>query len=443
MAATRLFRGLGLSLALAALAALGGCGALDWFDDDERLSGERVPIRDQSGADATAAAAAQPLPPPGPNADWTQTNATASHASGHLAGPSAPVLAWTADAGEGAGGSAAITGAPIVAGGRVYTLDAAAQLGVFDAGSGSAGWRTDLSPAGEDGDEGFGGGLATDGRLVYATTGFGEVLAVDAGSGEIAWRFRAGGPFRAAPAVSEGVVLAVTRDNRAMALSAGSGEVLWRLDGASSDAGLLGGASPAISGDLAVVPFGSGEIAGVQLGTGRRIWSAVLGGARRGLARSAISDVTGDPVIAGRAVVAANQSGRTVAIDGQTGVRGWTRSMGAVGPLWSAGGSIFMVTDDLRLTRLALQTGDTIWSTQLPAYEDPEDRDDPIAYSGPVLAGGRVLVTDSTGNLLAFDPGTGEGLGAVELTDGATTGPVVAGGTIYVLSDDATLQAFR
>jgi outer membrane protein assembly factor BamB len=442
MAARRLLRGLVLALVLSAPVA--GCGVFDWFDDEERLSGERIRIRDPRGdADRVSAAAAQPLPPPSPNAEWTQTNARASHASGHLAGPEAPTLAWTADAGEGAGGNTAITGAPIVSGGRVYTLDAAAQLGAFDAGSGTAAWRTDLSPAGENGEEGFGGGLATDGQRIYATTGFGEVLAVDAGSGEIAWRFRAGAPFRAAPAVSGGVVLAVTRDNRAVALSARTGEVLWRLEGLTADAGLLGGASPAISGNLAVVPFASGEVAGVELGTGRRIWSAVLGGARRGLARSAIADVTGDPVIAGRAVVAANQSGRTVAIDGQTGARGWTRSIGAIGPLWAAGGSVFMVTDDLRLTRLSLQTGETIWSAELPAFEDPEDREDPIAYSGPVLAGGRILVTDSTGNLLAFDPSTGEQLGATRLSDGATTGAVVAGGTIYVLSDDATLQAFR
>jgi outer membrane protein assembly factor BamB len=445
MAARRLFRGPRLALALALAAPMAGCGVLDWFDDeDPPLTGERIRIREGRGpADAAAAVAAQPLPPPSPNSEWTQTNGRASHASGHLAGPATPVLAWTADAGEGAGDDARITGAPIVAGGRVYALDAEAQLSAFDAGSGSVAWRTDLSPAGEDGDEGFGGGLATDGQRVYATTGFGEVLALETGSGEIAWRFRAGAPFRAAPAVESGIVLAVTRDNRAVGLNARTGEALWRMDAASADTGLLGGASPAIAGDLAVVPFASGEIAGVQVTTGRRVWSAVLGGARRGLARSAISDVTGDPVIAGRAVVAGNQSGRTVAIDGQTGARGWTRSMGAVGPLWAAGGSIFLVTDDLRLTRLALQTGETIWSTELPAFEDPEDREDPIAYSGPVLAGGRVLITDSTGNLLAFDPATGEGLGAVELADGAITGPVVAGGTIYVLSDDGTLQAFR
>ncbi|HET7409973.1 MAG TPA: PQQ-binding-like beta-propeller repeat protein [Paracoccaceae bacterium] len=430
-----------LALVLAIAGPFAACGM---FDEEERLSGERIHIRDQVGrADAGQTGQAEPLPDAVLNQDWTQTNGRATHASGHLAGPAAPTLAWRADIGAGGGSDARITGAPIVSGARVYALDAEARLGAFDAGSGAPVWRTSLAPAGEPGSDGFGGGLATDGRFVYATTGFGEILAIDAASGEIAWRHREGAPFRAAPAVSGGVVVAVTRGNRAVAVSAATGEVLWRIEGMSSDAGLLGGASPALSGDLAVLPFASGEVVGVQLSTGRTVWSAVLGGARRGLARSAIADITGDPVIAGRAVVAANQAGRTVAVDGQTGARGWTRSIGAIGPIWAARASIFMVTDDKALTRLSLQDGRTIWRTELPAFGDPEDRQDPIAYSGPVLVGGQLLVTDSTGNMLSFDPATGQPGPVTRLSAGSITGPVVANGTIYVLSGDGTLQAFR
>ena len=192
-----------------------------------------------------------------------------------------------------------------------------------------------------------------------------------------------------------------------------------------------------------MIPFGSGEIVGIQRTTGRQVWSAVLGGTRRGLARGAIADVTGDPVIAGRAVIAANQSGRMVAIDGQTGQRGWTRTLGSNGPLWAAGLSLFVVTDSAEVIRLSMQSGRTIWRTEMPAFEDPEDREDAIAYSGPVMAGGRIYVTDSLGNLLSLDPDTGEQGASVDLTSGSTTGPVVAGGTLYVLSDDGILQAFR
>jgi len=313
----------------------------------------------------------------------------------------------------------------------------------LDAGDGSVAWRTSVAREGEDGADGFGGGLAAEGDTLFAATGFGEIVALSAASGEIRWRYHAGVPFRAAPAVASGTVIAVTRDNRAIAVSGDAGEPVWRLDGAESAAGSLGGASPAIAGQLAVLPFASGEVIGVHLGSGRSIWSAVLGGARRGLARASIPDVTGDPVIVGRVVVAANQSGRIVAIDGQTGRRGWTRAIGSTGPIWAAGDSIYMTGDDASLTRLSINGGQTIWRVDLPAYEDPEDREDPIAYSGPVLAGGQLLVTDSLGNLLSFDPATGDRTGGTDLAAGATAGVAVASGMVYVLSEDGTLHAYR
>lgn len=427
-----------LSGLLAVAAVVSGCSL---FEDEERLEGERIRIRDQQQPGQTFTGNVPSLPAARRNAEWTQTNATPSHAAGHLEGPTNLVSAWRADAGSGS--EDGITGAPIIVGGRVFVLDAASQLSAFDAGSGSVAWRTDLTPEGEDGEDGFGGGLAADGSTIFATTGFGEVLAVSASSGEIIWRYKASAPFRAAPAVEGGAVVAVTRDNRGIALRAQSGELVWRIDGISGSAGLLGGASPALRGRLAVLPFASGEVIGADTLSGRTRWSAVLGGARRGLARASISDVTGAPVIVGRAVVAANQSGRIVAIDGQTGRRGWTRSVGSTGPLWAAGQSIYLVSDDSAVMRLATQSGQTVWRTQLPAFEDEEDREDPIAYSGPVLVAGRLLVTSSLGELLSFDAQTGDALGAVDLADGTTRGVAVANGTVYVLTEDGTLEAFR
>jgi outer membrane protein assembly factor BamB len=133
------------------------------------------------------------------------------------------------------------------------------------------------------------------GETIFATTGFGEVLALAVGSGEILWRKSFGAPIRAAPAAKNGLVVAVTRDNRAVALDGSSGAVRWRQQGTSSDAASLGGASPVIVGPIAVLPYASGELVAVDIASGRRLWSAVLSGGRRGLARSAITDVSGDP----------------------------------------------------------------------------------------------------------------------------------------------------
>lgn len=428
-----------LGTLLAALSLLAGCGI---FDDEEILEGERIRIRNQqaqAGQDFTGDVL--PLAEARENTVWSQTNGVASHAAGHLLGPSSPTLAWRADAGS--GNEDGITSSPVIVDGRIFVLDAEGQVSAFDAGSGSVIWRTSLVPEGEDGADGFGGGLASLRGLVFATTGFGEVVAVSAASGEVIWRFKASAPFRAAPAVDGQTVIAVTRDNRALALNLSTGSLVWRIDGISADAGLLGGASPAMRGRLAVLPFGSGEVIGADVISGRKVWSAVLGGARRGLARAAIADVTGDPVIVGRAVVAANQSGRIVAIDGQSGRRGWTRSIGSTGPIWAAGDSIYLVSDDSAVVRLAVQTGQTVWRTPLPAFEDEEDREDPIAYSGPVLVSGQLWVTSSLGEMLAFDAANGEARSKVELSAGTTTGAAVANRTIYVLSEDGTLHAFR
>jgi outer membrane protein assembly factor BamB len=235
----------------------------------------------------------------------------------------------------------------------------------------------------------------------------------------------------------------VTRDNRAVALDGATGNIRWRLQAASSDAGLLGGASPAIAGRLVALPFASGELVGVDGGAGRRLWSAVLSGGRKGFARSAITDISGDPVVVGPFVIAANQSGRMIAIDGRNGQRVWTRNLGSASPIWAAGDTIFMVSDAAQIMRISARDGRTLWASQMPAYKDQKDLDNPISYSGPVLVDGRLLLTDSLGNLLSFDALTGAAGPGVRIDGGSVTGPVVANGTVYVLSDNGTLYAFR
>lgn len=430
-----------LTLGFIACAVLGGCG---FFSDEEVLPGDRVSVRDQAGVtDSGGTAPATPLIPAVAAGDWTQTSGNAAHNSGHLAGPTTLSEVWRADAGAGNSTSGAITSAPIVVGGSVFTLDADAQVSAFDAASGARRWQMDVTPEGESSEEGFGGGLAAEGARLFVTTGFGEVLGLDQGSGEIVWRQKLGAPLRAAPAVGGGLLVAVTRDNRAFGLDAATGAVRWRLQGVGSDAGLLGGASPALAQGLTVLPFGSGEVVAAEPTQGRRVWTAVLSGGRRGLARSSISDVTGGPVVVGPLVVAANQSGRMVAIDGRNGRRVWTRSIGATRPIWPAGDTLFVMSDDGKLIRLATASGGTVWESPLPLFEDPEDRSGPITYSGPILISGKVLLTDSLGNLHSFDAASGVGSSVELLSGGSGTGLVVSGNTVYILDDDGTLHAFR
>jgi len=423
---------------------LSGCGLFG--EAEVKLEGARTPVRAAVPERVIAperAGEIASLGAPLANADWPQGGVVSTRAPGHLAGPQGVREAWRADVGAGSGGASRITASPVVAEGRVYTLDAESGVAAVDAASGRVLWRAKVTPEGEGDRDGFGGGLAfIDGRLI-ATTGFGEVLAMSAADGEILWRQSLGAPLRAAPAVSAGRIVAVTRANQGFGLDAATGGILWRALGAPGGAGVLGGASPAISGELAVLPFTSGELLAVRASNGRRIWSDALTGGGRGSASIDVTDISGDPVIAGQAVFAANDSGQLVAIDGRTGARGWLRQLGAASPVWVIGPTLFVVTNDARVMRLAAATGETMWSAQLPRYTDPEDRTGLIGYRGPVVAGGVVYVTSTEAGLLAFDAQNGAALPGADIPGGAGVAPVIAGGVVYVLSEDGVLHALR
>ncbi len=210
-----------------------------------------------------------------------------------------------------------------------------------------------------------------------------------------------------------------------------------------------GGASPAIDGQLAVIPFASGEVLGVLARNGLTVWGTAVTGGRPGVARNNITDISGDPVIDGDVIFASNQAGRTIRLDGRTGERAWTIAEGSYGPAWPVGGSVFLLSDEGALVRAEAATGELLWLVQLPElFPNPGwfGRGKPfkaVAYHGPVLAGGRLWVAGADGLLRAFNPADGAALAQIPLPGGAAAPPAVAGGVMYIVTQDGKLLAFQ
>ncbi|HRO11107.1 PQQ-binding-like beta-propeller repeat protein [Amaricoccus sp.] len=431
-----------LGLALALSVALAGCAARDPI-----LPGERIPVRAEDAPIAGGSRTALGLPAPVMNAEWTHRNGAAR---GRLVNPAlrpVPQLVWSVDIGQGDAKRRRLITGPIVAGGLVFTLDAAGQVTAVTR-SGQIAWTRSLVPDGGVPDGGTGGGFAAAGGVLYVTTGFGEVWALDPRSGGTIWQRTLEAPVRAAPAVADGRVIVVQRDDTAYALDARSGGILWRVQGVGGP-GLLGGASPAIEGQLAVVPFASGEVLGVLARNGLTVWGTAVTGGRPQVARNNITDISGDPVIDGEVVYASNQAGRTIRVDARTGERAWTIAEGSYGPAWPAGGSVFLLSDEAALVRADAATGELLWQVQLPElfpHRGFFGRGKPfkaVAYHGPVLAGGRLWVAGADGLLRAFNPANGAPLAELPLPGGAAALPAVAGGIMYIVTQDGKLLAFQ
>ncbi len=435
-------RGLGLVL-VAALLVLAACS-----DKDAPLPGERIPVRPEEEPVAGAARAhGLSIPAPRVNADWTHRNGAAA---GRLVNPAfrpVPQLIWAVDIGAGDSKRARVLTSPIVAGGLVYTMDADGRLTAVTR-DGRIAWSRSLVPEGQAPDSGPGGGMAAAGGVLFVTTGFGEVFALSPANGGTIWKRTLEGPVRAAPVVSAGRVVAVQRDDTAFALDARSGEILWRVQG-TGGTGLLGGASPASDGKLAVIPFASGEVLGILARNGLTVWGTAVTGGRREYARNDITDISGDPVIDGSVVYASNQSGRTVRLNAETGERDWTIPEGSYGPAWPVGGSVFLLSDVGSLVRADAATGELLWEVQLPEYFPHRGffgRGKPfraVGYYGPILAGSRLWVAGADGLLRAFNPVDGSALGEVALPGGAAAAPAIAGGVMYVVTQEGRLLAFQ
>ena len=429
---------------VSALAAvvLSACGEQEVIIPGERLD----PRAGTPAAENTVVnrALALSLPQPAVNADWSHRNGNASHALSNPALDTSLQRVWSASIGEGNGRKHRITADPVVTDGRIFSLDSRARVSAFST-SGATLWTRDLTPGSDRPDDASGGGIAATSEAVYVTTAFGELTALSAATGEILWNQNFDAAATGAPTVAAGVVHVVTRNAIGWAVDAQIGRILWQVLGATSDAGILGGPSPVVAGPLVVFPFASGQMVAAVTGPGTQAWSASVAGQRRDRSFSRISDLSGDPVYSGDVLYAGNHSGRVAAFNATTGETLWQAEHGAMSPVWVAGGSVFLVSDENRLVRLDAATGDTIWSVDLPFFtrERLARRKATFAHYGPVLAGGRLIVASDDGVLRQFDPVSGDLIGTVELPQGAARNPVVAGGTLYLVTENGQLHAFR
>ena len=426
---------------------LSGCGAgfLGETKSAPPLPGERISImalERQLAPDEKIAGLEVALPHPETNADWPQPGGNAQHVMQHPAVGDAPRKSWSVSIGAGSDDDATLLASPVLRDGRIFTLDAEGRLAAFDAETGTMIWHLDTRSPDEE-DAVYSGAITTGEGMVFVATGVGEVIAVVADSGQQHWKVSVSGPIRSAPTYSDGRLFLTTLDNKAIALSAEAGERLWTHSGITEIAALLGGASPAVKDNVVIVPYSSGEVYALKAETGRVFWVDSLSQTRRANAVSTLADIRGNPVVDRSIVFAISHSGRISALDLRTGARIWDRRIGGTNMPWVAGDFVFIVSNLGEVICLTRRDGRIKWLVQLPRFEVPEDREGAIQYAGPVLAGDRLVVPSSLGEIYAISPYTGKLLGIIDVGDPVFIPPIVAGGTIYILSDKGRLTALR
>lgn len=432
-------------VAMAALVALSACGIFKGGDKKTPVLGQRVPILASETsivADPTIADVQVVVPAAAPNDAWTQPGGNAAKALGHLALSETPARIWSARI-PGTSGRTRLAAAPVVANGTLFVMDTEGAVHAFDAATGARRWQISTVKGEENRRAAFGGGVSFDGGRVYATNGLGDVVAIDAAAGSEIWRKKPGGPLRGAPSVADGNLYVVTQDNQLFALSAADGNTIWTQSGTLESQGVFGVAAPAIAQGTVVAGFSSGELNAYRYENGRTLWSDTLSRSTISTSVSSLADIDAEPVIDQGRVYAVGQGGRMAAVELASGQRLWEQNIAGISTPWIAGEWLFVVTDDARLIAIARGTGKVRWISQLRAWRDEEDKKGAITWVGPVLAGNRLWLSNSRGELVSVSPADGSVGATIEGKDAVSLSPVVAGGVLYLLSDKGEITAYR
>ena len=448
-------------LALAAVAVIGaglsGCGTVSKLNPIHKKEtnkvkasqGERIPLLAyNSQLSVSDALKGQPFFLPDPQAveSWPLPGGTNDQWTPNLAAGADFKVVWRKDFGEASNRAKHVTAPPIAADGKVFVMDADANVSAMDAKSGARLWRQSLAEKTKRDRISFGGGIAYDGGHIYVTSGYRFVAAIDAATGKLIWRTKVDSPIHGAPTVTDGKVIAVNVDDELESFDTATGAQGWTYQALTEPARILAASSPVASGGTVVAAFASGELAALRTANGNEEWTATLSRTNRTNALSEIRDIAGRPVIYNGDVLAGSHSGVFMVTDLRTGAPRWNLPVTSITTPWPAGDVVFLVSQAGEVICASRENGQVYWITELnkdPKKKKKKSKKQRTLYFGPVLASGRLIVVSDEGKAVALDPQTGAVKSTIALGGPALIPPIGVNGTLFVVTDKATLVAIR
>jgi outer membrane protein assembly factor BamB len=363
-------------------------------------------------------------------------------------------VAWSKSIGAASKGGSEVLAQPVSDGKLIFTIDGEARVSAHDVETGNQVWSVDLNPHNKRDKTAFGGGLAlSDGKL-FVTSGFRFVQALDAATGAEIWKKAVDTQLHAAPSVNASYIFATDVDNQIFAFDRNSGEMVWTYQAIAEPARILKASSPMVSGDTVYAPFSSGELVALSTATGDPIWQQVLAQSSRTNALSEIRDISGRPVLYNGTIFAASHSGVFQAMDAKTGNPAWKLDTDSINTPWVAGDVVFLVSLQGELICVSRESGQVYWIKDINAGIQKTKkgffglgREKKVGklplWAGPVLASDRLVMVNSLGEAVAFDPKTGDRQETIKLGGAAFIAPIAVGDKLFVITDDAKLVAIR
>jgi len=262
--------------------------------------------------------------------------------------------------------------------------------------------------------------------VVYITSYDDYVYALDGVTGAKVWSYKTGGDIYASPVILDGVLYVGSQDHKFYALNASTGAEIWSrffVNGYHTS-------SAAVADGVVYFGGGDGYIYALNAVDGAIMWSF----------RTNCNPFSCPAVVGGVVYIGGMDasSGQMYALNADTGAKIWNYSTGAqYYMVYSSpavvNGVVYFGSDDRQVFALNAASGAKIWSYQTGA----------LTESSPAVVDGVVYIGANNHNLYALDADTGTKIWSFKAYNCIMSSPAVLDGVVYVGSTDNNLYAIN
>lgn len=242
-------------------------------------------------------------------------------------------------------------------------------------------------------------GPTIEGNSIYVGTNDAELVAINKQTGAISWIANMSSEVLSDPVIAGNKIIVQTIDGKVSALDIANGEKIWSESREVPALTLRGTSSPKVIDNKVIAGFSSGKLAAFELESGKQIWEMSLAVPRGRTDLQRMVDIDGLLQGDGHEIYVVSYQGRIAAVSVDSGHANWSRDMSSYSGVVISGNQLYVTDAEDNVWSLDRKTGATLWRQDALA-----DRD----LSAPVVMGDTIVVADGAGYLhwLSRDDGS-------------------------------------